>query len=162
MLSPGAGSLHRIISKQDPGWQDQTKWFPDMGDFPKQKWRLFCGFSLKHNPRGCRTLPKYFGMHLAMRQKPMGSHFGVGEFTTHARTYLSGDWDVLQGYDLGFDPQPLLTMPMPGPEQPAPLLGVPPQAKRGDSSSPKNDQGRPHKEAAATTSLLHFAWMLGL
>ena len=26
--------------------------------------------------------------------KPMGSHFGVGEFTTHFRTYFSGDWDV--------------------------------------------------------------------
>ena len=26
--------------------------------------------------------------------KPLGSHFGVGEFTTHFRTYFSGDWDV--------------------------------------------------------------------
>ena len=24
----------------------------------------------------------------------MGSHFGVGEFTTHFRTYSSGDWDT--------------------------------------------------------------------
>ena len=24
----------------------------------------------------------------------MGSHFGVGEFTTHFMTYFSGDWDV--------------------------------------------------------------------
>ena len=24
----------------------------------------------------------------------LGSHFGVGEFTTHFRTYFSGDWDV--------------------------------------------------------------------
>ena len=31
-------------------------------------------------------------------------HFGVGEFTTHFRTYFSGDWDVHWGYDLGFDP----------------------------------------------------------
>ena len=29
---------------------------------------------------------------------PMGSHFGVGEFTTHFRTYFSGDWDVHWGY----------------------------------------------------------------
>ena len=36
----------------------------------------------------------------------MGSHFGVGEFTTQFRTYLSGDWDVHWGYDLGFDPWP--------------------------------------------------------
>ena len=28
----------------------------------------------------------------------MGSHFGVGEFTTHFRTYFRGDWDVLWGY----------------------------------------------------------------
>ena len=26
---------------------------------------------------------------------------GIGEFTTHFRTYLSGDWDVHWGYDLG-------------------------------------------------------------
>ena len=32
--------------------------------------------------------------------KPMGSHFGVGEFTTHFRTYFSGDWDVHWGYAL--------------------------------------------------------------
>ena len=38
--------------------------------------------------------------------KPMGSHFGVGEFTTHLRTYFSGDWDVHWGYDLDFDPWP--------------------------------------------------------
>ena len=25
--------------------------------------------------------------------KPIGAHFGVGEFT-HFRTYFSGDWDV--------------------------------------------------------------------
>ena len=30
--------------------------------------------------------------------KPMGSHFGVGEFTTHFRTYFRGDWDVHWGY----------------------------------------------------------------
>ena len=24
----------------------------------------------------------------------LGSHFGLGEFTTHFRTYFSGDWDV--------------------------------------------------------------------
>ena len=36
----------------------------------------------------------------------MGSHFGVGEFTTHFRTYFSWDWDVHWGYDLDFDPWP--------------------------------------------------------
>ena len=36
----------------------------------------------------------------------MGSHFGVGDFTTHFGTYLSGDWDVYWGYDLDFDPWP--------------------------------------------------------
>ena len=30
----------------------------------------------------------------------------VGEFTTHSRTYFSGDWDVQWGYDLAFDPWP--------------------------------------------------------
>ena len=34
----------------------------------------------------------------------MGSHFGVGEFTTHFRTYVRGDWDAHCGYDLDFDP----------------------------------------------------------
>ena len=39
----------------------------------------------------------------------MGSHFGVGEFTTHFRTYFSGDWDVHRGLtDLGFDPWPCI------------------------------------------------------
>ena len=32
--------------------------------------------------------------------KPMGSHFGVGEFTTHFRTYFSGDWDARWGYGI--------------------------------------------------------------
>ena len=32
--------------------------------------------------------------------RPMGSHFGVGEFTTHFRTYASWDWDVDWGYGL--------------------------------------------------------------
>ena len=33
----------------------------------------------------------------------LGSNFGrVGEFTTHFRTYFSGDWDVHWGYDLDF------------------------------------------------------------
>ena len=39
-------------------------------------------------------------MNAAMRlwlSKPMGSHFGVGGFTTHCRTYFSGDWDVFLG-----------------------------------------------------------------
>ena len=36
----------------------------------------------------------------------LGSHFGVGEFTTHFRTFFNGDWDVHWGYDLDFDPWP--------------------------------------------------------
>ena len=36
----------------------------------------------------------------------LGSHFGVGEFTTLFRTYLSGDWDVHWRHDLDFDPWP--------------------------------------------------------
>ena len=27
-------------------------------------------------------------------------HFGVGEFTTHFRTYFSGNWDVHWGYGI--------------------------------------------------------------
>ena len=30
----------------------------------------------------------------------LGSHFGVGEFTAHFRTYSSGDWDVHRGYGI--------------------------------------------------------------
>ena len=30
--------------------------------------------------------------------RSMGSHFGVGEFTTHFRTYFGGDWDVHWGF----------------------------------------------------------------
>ena len=41
---------------------------------------------------------------MAVGLKPMGSHSGVGEFTTHFRTYFSGDWDVHCGYVLAFDP----------------------------------------------------------
>ena len=36
----------------------------------------------------------------------LGSHFRVGEFTTHFRTYFSGDWDVHWGYDMDIDPWP--------------------------------------------------------
>ena len=32
--------------------------------------------------------------------KPMGSHFGVGEFT-HFRTYVSGAWDLMGGLLMG-------------------------------------------------------------
>ena len=33
--------------------------------------------------------------------------FGIGEFTTHFRTYFSGNWDVHWGLtDLDFDPWP--------------------------------------------------------
>ena len=32
--------------------------------------------------------------------KPMGSHFGVGEFTPHFRAYFCGDWDVHWGYGI--------------------------------------------------------------
>ena len=31
--------------------------------------------------------------------KTNGTTFGVGEFTTHVRTYFSGDWDVQWGYE---------------------------------------------------------------
>ena len=41
-------------------------------------------------PEGSRTFQNSCGCHLAVGQKPMGSHFGVGEFTTHFRTYFSG------------------------------------------------------------------------
>ena len=30
----------------------------------------------------------------------LGYDFGVGEFTTHVRTYFSGDWDVRWGYGI--------------------------------------------------------------
>ena len=30
----------------------------------------------------------------------LGSHFGLGEFTTHFRTYFRGDWDVHCGYGI--------------------------------------------------------------
>ena len=36
----------------------------------------------------------------------LGSHVGVGEFTTHFRTYFTGDWDVHWWYDLALDPWP--------------------------------------------------------
>ena len=39
----------------------------------------------------------------------MGSHVGVGEFTTHFRTYFSGDWDFHWNYDLDLDPWPYIS-----------------------------------------------------
>ena len=43
--------------------------------------------------------------------KPMGSHFGVGDFTTHFRTYFSGwfESDVDWGYDFDSDPWPVVS-----------------------------------------------------
>ena len=46
------------------------------------------------------------GVFILTHTKPMGSHFGVGEFTTHFRTDFSGDWDVHWEYDLAFHPWP--------------------------------------------------------
>ena len=41
----------------------------------------------------------YIYMYICGRgSKPMGYHCGVGEFTTHVRTYFSGDSDVHCGY----------------------------------------------------------------
>ena len=34
-----------------------------------------------------------------------------GRYTTHFRTYFSGDWDVHWGYDLDFDPWPCVDQP---------------------------------------------------
>ena len=34
---------------------------------------------------------------MAVVKTGLGSHFQVGEFTTHFRTYFSGDWDVHWG-----------------------------------------------------------------
>ena len=51
-----------------------------------------------------RTEPK--NDHMAVVVKTvLGSHFGIGEFTNHFRTYLSGDWDVHWGHGhLDFGP----------------------------------------------------------
>ena len=39
--------------------------------------------------------------HMAVVVKTvLGSHFGVGEFTAHFRTYSSGDWGVHWGYGI--------------------------------------------------------------
>ena len=46
---------------------------------------------------GVTTLSVFRWLRLS---KPMGSHFGVGGFTTHFRTYFSGDCDVHWGYGL--------------------------------------------------------------
>ena len=45
--------------------------------------------------------------------KPMGSHFGVGEFTTHFSQFEWLDWDVHWGYDLDFDPLPFSVVQWP-------------------------------------------------
>ena len=47
-------------------------------------------------PRDVRTLTHV---------KINGTHFGVGECTTHFRTYFSRDWDVHRG-ERDFDPWP--------------------------------------------------------
>ena len=54
--------------------------------------------------------------------KPMVYHFGVGEFTTHLRTYFSGwiESDVQWGYDLALDFDPWPSCPVP------PRASVPP------------------------------------
>ena len=44
---------------------------------------------------------------MAVGQSRFGIPFWLeGEFTTHVRTYFSGDWDFHWGCDLGFDPWP--------------------------------------------------------
>ena len=45
--------------------------------------------------------------------KPMGSHFGAFG-APPMLVYVSGDWDVHWGYDLGFDPWPCVHRSMGG------------------------------------------------
>ena len=58
---------------------------------------------VSHEDRNIRVVLEFS---MESGSKPMGSHFGVGEFNTHFRLYFSGDWDVHRGYDLDFDPWP--------------------------------------------------------
>ena len=44
-----------------------------------------------------KVLSNAIGAHMAVVKAVLGSHFGVGEFTTHFGTYCSGDWDVHWG-----------------------------------------------------------------
>ena len=41
----------------------------------------------------------------------LGSHFGVGELTTHFRTYFSGDWDVQDPWPNWHEPMSLVHDP---------------------------------------------------
>ena len=70
---------------------------------------MFVGFLERKIPGKNGEVPPrevyaFGGWPFGCGSKPMGSHFGVGEFTTHFRTYLSGDWDLHWGCDLDFDP----------------------------------------------------------
>ena len=55
---------------------------------------------LQHRLRASPTHSDGFagGVKYGCGSKLMGSHVGVDEFTTHFRTYFSGDWDVHWGY----------------------------------------------------------------
>ena len=78
----------------------------------------------------------------------LGSHFGAGEFTTHFRTYFSGDWHVHWG--TGFDPWPtdlFASVAGQGQQCHYPLRGC----RRACG-----------KHRGHTHALVHFAWMLGL
>ena len=53
---------------------------------------------LRHRQRECES--SHLCENTGCKSKPMGSNFGVGEFTTHFGLYFSGDWDVHWGYGL--------------------------------------------------------------
>ena len=48
-------------------------------------------------PGSSAAVPLVFLQMAVVVKTVLGSHFGVGEFTTHFRTYFSGDWDVHWG-----------------------------------------------------------------
>ena len=92
-----------------------------------QKVKLFAGFNTNHVCLPFSTTdPSFcFKLHKALGQNQW-YHFGVGEFTTHFRTYFSGwiESDVHRGLtDLAFDPWPqeaywsCMPCPRPGQEQ---------------------------------------------
>ena len=63
---------------------------------PAAAWRA-ARPGLDSTSQGFGRLPQ-LGRPAEFGSKPMGSHFGIGEFSTHLRAYFSGDWDVHWGY----------------------------------------------------------------
>ena len=96
------GTDRKLVSRESPPFWRR---FPDSKTLPWAKAKL----GQRELPPNHKGKVQRCITYMAVVVKTNGIPFWlVGEFTTHFRTYFSGDWDVHRGYDLDFDSWPYI------------------------------------------------------